>query len=102
MDAIYIISSEEMQTVAVSVRDVAFPGYAIQERDGLNVGGGQYFKICLEADSAVVCVADHGDPPSEQFAYMVYLPRSDVERLARVHKELVIGGIRAEVVIHRS
>jgi hypothetical protein len=81
-----------MDSIARSIRDVAFPGYLLEQRYGLNVGEGQYFKIARGDDVAILCSSSYGDPPAPEFNYLVYLWRSDSARLANVAAALAAAG----------
>jgi hypothetical protein len=92
MEFTYIVSADSMDAVARSVRDVAFPGYELEERYGLNVGEGQYFKIARGDDIAILCSSNYSDPPAPEFNYLVYLWRSDSARLANISAALATAG----------
>jgi len=97
MEFAYVVSAGSMSSLAMTVRDIAFPGYHIQERDGLNIGGGQYFKIYRGNDVAIVCSADYANRPSPRFNFLVYLQRPDRNRLASLVAQLESEGFEVRV-----
>jgi hypothetical protein len=97
MDLVYIQSAESLEAVARQVRDVAFLGCDIQERDGLNMGGGRYFLIYSGHEEAVVCFSDYGDSPSPHFNLLMYLRKGQIERLVNAATALASAGVSIQV-----
>jgi hypothetical protein len=68
-------------------------GFEVQERDGLNLGGGEYFML-KNGDTVVVLVsndADHAEvfvPSHEEFRYYCYVWRGPEEILERMFAAL--------------
>jgi hypothetical protein len=89
----YIVSKEPFDKVAELVRSIALPGHEIEERDGLNIGGGQYFKIFHEEDEIILCRAEYGDPPEEKFTHCLYAYLDKTPGESRI--EPVVAALKA-------
>jgi hypothetical protein len=99
---LYLQSKLSFAEVAALVGRVALPDFASELRDGLNLGGGDYFQfarngtevllVCNDTDHAEVYVPSRGDWP-----YYCYVWRGSEEVLEAMGATLSKKGVTSEL-----
>ena len=98
MQFAYIAIDMPIAQLARLVHVTSAGAFEIQERDGLNIGGGQYFLIFDKDQELVLCWAEnYADLPDARFKYCLYVWRGPDDLLERAAEQLSKQG--AEVVI---
>lgn len=99
---LYIKSNRPLEEIANSIVAVALPDHECQLRDGLNIGGGEYFKF-FTANSEITLVcndADHLDVFAEEkasFPFYCYPRKGGNATLEAMHSFLKITGLECEL-----
>jgi hypothetical protein len=99
---LYIKSSSPLEDVASQVSLVALRGFESELRDGLNLGGGEYFKFAKDsAEVILVCNdAEHAEVFVEarsEFPYYCYVWRGADSLLEEMLTALSREGITCEL-----
>ncbi|GEM_PF-2465035 len=74
---LFINSGLPFAQVAETIHRVAFPDFDCEERDGLNVGGGNYFRFRRDRDQVILVCNDlaHGEvfvPERSEYPFYCY------------------------------
>ncbi len=102
MTRLYLKLSGSLEEVARRVRAAAFPTFRSQVRDGLNLGGGDYFEftgdgsevllVCNDADHAEVFV-----PERAEFPFYCYVWKGEDRMMESMRQVLNEAGIASEI-----
>jgi hypothetical protein len=101
MKHLYISSTLSLDQLAGYVANTAMPGYTQEKRDGLNLGGGEYFKFS-QNDIEILLVCNDTEHPEvfvesrEQFPYYCYARRDAQAALDQVFLSLSKSGLICE------
>ena len=94
----YIATELPIEAAAELLRDAALPNGTIEERDGLNLGGGQYFRVKHEDISVIVCWSEnYASPPAPRFHYCAYTFEGDESELDRIASQLSAKGVEVQI-----
>src|SRR5580700_3821544 len=98
MTRLYLKLDHSLEKVAHRVGEIALPGFRSELRDGLNLGGGDYFKFAGDgAEVLLVCNdADHAEvfvPERAEFPYYCYVRKGDDSIIERMQNALSAAGI---------
>ena len=94
----YIATTIPIEAAAELIREVVLPGCEIEERDGLNIGGGQYFRLRQNDTGFVLCWSEqYASPPSPRFTYCAYVSDGPEEELDRLASKLSAHGVETLV-----
>lgn len=102
MGHLYIQSSLSFEEVARRASSTALQGFRCELRDGLNLGGGNYF-LFSRRDAEIILVAndaDHADvliPDRAPFAYYFYVYQGSETLLDPIRAALSSAGIACEL-----
>jgi len=99
---LYIKSDRSLEETAISIVDVALPSHESQLRDGLNLGGGGYFKF-FNNESEVLLVCNDEDhlevfeKDKASFPYYCYARRGGEIILEEMYSSLKSAGFECEL-----
>jgi len=101
MKNLYINSALSLDELAGYVAKTAMSGYAQEKRDGLNLGGGEYFKFSRDGVEILLVCNDAEHPEvfvesQEQFSYYCYARRDAQAALDQVFLSLSKSGLACE------
>lgn len=99
---LYLKTNLLLKTLAERIAMIALPGYEIQLRDGLNLGGGKYFNFHKEGSTILLVSNDtkHGEvfvASRETFPYYCYVREGSEEVLKNISLALSKNGIDCEL-----
>ena len=102
MTRLFLRLSGSLEKVAQRVGAVALPKFHAELRDGLNLGGGDYFKFAGEGvEILLVCNdADHAEvfePERADFPFYCYVWKGDDVMLESMQDALSAAGIENEI-----
>lgn len=99
---LFIQSPLTFEALAKQVNEIALPGFDCELRDGLNLGGGEYFKfsqspvqvllVCNDAEHAEVFL-----PERASFPFYCYLWKGSDEMLEKMAQTMASNGIACDV-----
>ena len=99
---LYLKSDNSLEEAAAAIGVVALPQYDRQLRDGLNLGGGEYFKF-LATDTEILLVcndADHKEVFVEEkaaFPFYCYVRKGSDKILETMLSSLKGAGLECEL-----
>jgi hypothetical protein len=92
----YISTERPIESVAQLMS--AYSGGRVDERDGLNRGGGQYFLVSDQASQLALCWAEHyADPPDPRFRYCIYVLHGPMDVLDKASDHLTKQGLEVAI-----
>ena|SRR5664279_4807952 len=99
---LFIQSSLAFETLAERINEIALPGFDRELREGLNLGGGEYFKFSQSSvEVLLVCNdAEHAEvflPERASFPFYCYARKGSDEILEKMAQTLANNGISCEV-----
>ena len=99
---LFIQSSLAFEALAERINEIALPGFDSELREGLNLGGGQYFKFSQSpVEVLLVCNdAEHAEvflPEKASFPFYCYVRKGSDEMLEMMAQTLANNGITCEV-----
>jgi hypothetical protein len=102
MTRLYLKLDDSLEKAACRVGEVALPRFSLELRDGLNMGGGDYFRfadgvaevflVCNDADHAEVFV-----PERASFPYYCYVAEGGDSILESMKEALNAVGVACEI-----
>jgi len=94
----YLSTDLPIESVAKLIQSGSFGEFGVEEREGLNIGGGQYFRVFDQEREFILCWSEnYADPPEARFRYCLYVRQGADDLLERAVEHLSKRG--AEVVI---
>jgi hypothetical protein len=99
---LYLMSDRNLEETAHSIVEFALPSYECQLRDGLNLGGGEYFKFFAnESEVLLVCNdEDHMEVFVEErasFPFYCYARKGEHGILEAMFSSLKAAGFECEL-----
>jgi hypothetical protein len=91
-----------LKEVASMIGKIALPDYRLQQREGLNLGGGDYFNFTKEGSTVLlVCNDDrHAEVYIESqkaFPYYLYVYKGANDVLEKAHAALSMSGVEGRL-----
>jgi hypothetical protein len=94
----YISTNLPIESVVRLINVGSFVEFEVEEREGLNIGGGQYFRVFDQDRELVLCWSEnYADPPEARFRYCLYVRRGSDNLLEQAAEQVSKQG--ADVVI---
>ena len=102
MTRLYLKLDHSLEKAASRVGEVALPRFRSELRDGLNLGGGDYFLFAGDgAEVILVCNdADHAEvfvPERAEFPYYCYVWEGDDSMLESMKEALSAAAVACEI-----
>jgi len=100
---LFIRSSLTLAEIADLAHRAAFYEFTCELRDGLNVGGGDYYKFCRGRDEIILVCNDlaHGEvfrPERSEYPFYFYSSRLDDESFTQVKVALERAGVVCSIL----
>jgi hypothetical protein len=100
---LFIRSSLAFAKTADLVHRVAFPDFTFELRDGLNVGGGDYYKFYRGRDEIILVCNDlaHGEvfrPERSEYPFYCYAGRLEDESFTQAQVALEGAGVDCRIL----
>ena len=99
---LYIKFPHPLEETARAIAGIALPGYQCQAREGLNLGGGEYFRFFTEASEILLVCNDtaHAEVfvgEKAAFPFYCYLRKGNHAILAAMQAALANAGFCCEL-----
>lgn len=99
---LYIQSSLDLEALAGQINRIALPGFDRELREGLNLGGGEYFKFSQSSVEVLLLRndAEHAEvflPERASFPFHCYVRKGGNAILEKMAQALAGGGISCEL-----
>jgi hypothetical protein len=99
---LFLKSAASLREVSEQIASILLGDFEVQERDGLNLGGGNYYLLKRgETEVILVCNdSDHAEvfvPIRADFRYYCYVHRGSEDVLGRMLSSLPISGLSGEL-----
>ncbi|NWJ42609.1 MAG: hypothetical protein HXX12_16730 [Geothrix sp.] len=87
---LFVKSERTFNELAALVKQECLPDYGMELRDGLNLGGGEYFKFS-HAQSEILFVQNHSEvfvESMKDFPFYFYILKGSTAPLKPLHKSI--------------